>query len=152
MRIGSVILIIWLVIGLIAAAQRNYFNEKVSCANAGTVIVTIIAGPLNYVGVNPKLSCHSKAEKRNKRLIIPNGFALSPSASFTRRRAKANRVPRPGPLLPGRGEACRAPGAQRRPSFRRSGRQSPPDGNVNGRHSATVSPARLVNKGRFSPV
>jgi membrane protein YdbS with pleckstrin-like domain len=58
MRIGSILLIIWLVIGLIAAAQRNYFNEKVSCASAGTVIVTILAGPLNYVGVNPKLSCH----------------------------------------------------------------------------------------------
>jgi membrane protein YdbS with pleckstrin-like domain len=58
MRIGSVVLIIWLIIGLIAAAQRNYFNEKVSCASAGTVIVTILAGPLNYVGVNPKLSCH----------------------------------------------------------------------------------------------
>jgi membrane protein YdbS with pleckstrin-like domain len=58
MRIGSVILIIWLVIGLIAAAQRNYFNHKVSCASAGTVVVTILAGPLNYVGANPKLSCH----------------------------------------------------------------------------------------------
>jgi hypothetical protein len=53
-----VLLVIWLVIGLIAAAQRNYFNEKVSCANAGTVIVTVLAGPLNYIGVNPKLSCH----------------------------------------------------------------------------------------------
>ena len=58
MRIGTIILIIWLVIGLIAAAQRNYFNQKVSCASAGTVVVTILAGPLNYVGVNPKLSCH----------------------------------------------------------------------------------------------
>ena len=58
MRLGSVILVIWLIIGLIAAAQRNYFDEKVSCATAGTVIVTILAGPLNFVGVNPKLSCH----------------------------------------------------------------------------------------------
>ena len=58
MRIGSVILVIWLVIGLIAAAQRNYFNEKVSCASAGTIVVTVLAGPLNYVGVNPRLSCH----------------------------------------------------------------------------------------------
>jgi uncharacterized membrane protein len=58
MRLGSVILVIWLIIGLIAVAQRNYFNDKVSCASAGTVIVTILAGPLNYIGVNPKLSCH----------------------------------------------------------------------------------------------
>jgi hypothetical protein len=57
MRLGSVILVIWLIIGIIATAQRGYFNDRVSCANAGTVIVTILAGPLNYVGVNPKLSC-----------------------------------------------------------------------------------------------
>jgi hypothetical protein len=58
MRLGSVILVIWLIIGVIACVQRNYFNDKVSCATAGTVVVTILAGPLNYVGINPKLSCH----------------------------------------------------------------------------------------------
>ncbi|MCW2896139.1 MAG: hypothetical protein JWO75_5628 [Actinomycetia bacterium] len=58
MRLGSVILVVWLIIGLIATAQRGYFNDRVSCASAGTVIVTILAGPLNFVGVNPKLSCH----------------------------------------------------------------------------------------------
>jgi len=26
-------------------------------ARAGTVIVTIVAAPLNYAGVNPKVSC-----------------------------------------------------------------------------------------------
>jgi hypothetical protein len=57
MRLGSVILVIWLIIGIIAAAQRNYFGDKVSCATTGTVVVTILAGPLNFVGVNPKLSC-----------------------------------------------------------------------------------------------
>jgi hypothetical protein len=59
MRLGSIILVIWLVIGIIATAQRGYFGDKVSCATAGTVVVTILAGPLNYVGVNPKLTCHS---------------------------------------------------------------------------------------------
>ena len=57
MRLGSVILVIWLIIGLVAAGQRNYFNDKVSCANARTIIVTVLAGPLNYVGVTPKVSC-----------------------------------------------------------------------------------------------
>jgi hypothetical protein len=57
MRLGSVILVIWLIIGIIATAQRGYFNDHVSCASTGTVIVTILAGPLNFVGVNPKLSC-----------------------------------------------------------------------------------------------
>jgi hypothetical protein len=66
MRLGSVILVIWLVIGIIATAQRGYFNDRVSCASAGTVVVTILAGPLNYVGVNPKLSCHEKPRNKLK--------------------------------------------------------------------------------------
>jgi hypothetical protein len=51
MRLGSVILVIWLNIGIIATARRGYFNDRVSCATAGTVIVTILAGPLNFAGV-----------------------------------------------------------------------------------------------------
>jgi hypothetical protein len=59
MRIGSVIVILWLLIGVAAAYQRDYFSGKTeNCAKTGTVVVTIIAGPLNYVGVNPKVkSC-----------------------------------------------------------------------------------------------
>jgi hypothetical protein len=60
MRYGSVtavIIAIWLIIGTIAAGQRGYFsNSNSNCASAGTTIVTIIAGPLNYVGVNPKVT------------------------------------------------------------------------------------------------
>ena len=58
MRIGSVLLVIWLIIGAVAAGQRHYFSSsRPSCAKASTVIVTVIAGPLNYVGANPKVSC-----------------------------------------------------------------------------------------------
>lgn len=58
MRIGSVILVIWLIIGAIAAGQRNYYSgSSANCAKAGTIAVTIIAGPLNYFGVNPKVKC-----------------------------------------------------------------------------------------------
>lgn len=56
MRIGSLILVIWLVIGAVAAFQRGYFEgENDSCADAGTIALTVVAGPLNYVGVNPKV-------------------------------------------------------------------------------------------------
>lgn len=58
MRIGAIVLVIWLVIGAIAAGQRGYFSSMPSCGNGGTIIVTILAGPLNYVGANPKVSCH----------------------------------------------------------------------------------------------
>ena len=58
MRIGGIIVLIWLVIGAFAAYQRNYFSqETANCAQVGTVLLTIVAGPLNYTGLNPKISC-----------------------------------------------------------------------------------------------
>jgi hypothetical protein len=58
MRVGAVLVVVWLIIGAIAAGQRHYFSgSDTSCAKAGTVVVTIIAGPLNYIGVNPKVKC-----------------------------------------------------------------------------------------------
>jgi membrane protein YdbS with pleckstrin-like domain len=57
-RVGTALVIIWLLIGVVAAAQRNYFSSsKANCAKLGTVAVTVAAGPLNYVGVNPKVKC-----------------------------------------------------------------------------------------------
>ena len=57
MRIGTIIVVAWLVIGALAAAQRGYFgSSRPSCAKVGTVAVTVLAGPLNYVGVNPKVT------------------------------------------------------------------------------------------------
>jgi hypothetical protein len=58
MRIGPIIIVIWLIIGAIAAGQRGYYSGSVgSCTKAGTIVVTILAGPLNYIGVNPKVDC-----------------------------------------------------------------------------------------------
>ncbi len=57
MKIGSIVVVVWLVIGALAALQRGYFSDdsKTSCAEASTIVVTIVAGPLNYVGINPKI-------------------------------------------------------------------------------------------------
>lgn len=58
MHIGSLLLVIWLIIGAVAAGQRGYFNGPIgSCTKASTITVTILAGPLNYAGVNPKINC-----------------------------------------------------------------------------------------------
>jgi hypothetical protein len=65
MRVGGIIVAIWLIIGAIAAGQRGYYtSSSASCAHAGTIIVTILAGPLNYTGVNPKVSCHMPSPSR----------------------------------------------------------------------------------------
>lgn len=59
MRIGVLVVLIWLIIGAVAAGQRGYYrSSSPSCTDAGTIVVTVLAGPLNYVGVNPKVSCH----------------------------------------------------------------------------------------------
>ena len=55
----GILLVVWLAIGAIAAAQRGYFGDDrdVNCKNFGDTALTIVAGPLNYVGVNPKIEC-----------------------------------------------------------------------------------------------
>lgn len=54
----GVIVVIWLLIGAIAAGQRGYYGgDDTNCAEAGTILVTIVAGPLNYIGANPKVDC-----------------------------------------------------------------------------------------------
>ncbi len=61
MKIGSivgVIVVIWLVIGVLAAVQRDYFSDaKTNCAEVSDTALTIIAGPPNYAGVNPEVKC-----------------------------------------------------------------------------------------------
>jgi hypothetical protein len=58
-RIGAVIAVLWLLIGAFASYQRGYFSgdDQVNCAELTTVLVTILVGPLNYVGVNPTIEC-----------------------------------------------------------------------------------------------
>ena len=56
----GLIVVVWLVIGVAAAFQRGYFGDDrdVSCKTFGDTALTIVAGPLNYVGVNPKVKCN----------------------------------------------------------------------------------------------
>jgi hypothetical protein len=57
MHIGSALLIIWLIIGGFAAGQRGEYKGPIGCGSAGTIGVTILAGPLNYAGVDPHIHC-----------------------------------------------------------------------------------------------
>jgi hypothetical protein len=57
-RVIAILLVIWLVVGAFAAWQRDYFSgSSTNCAEVSTTLVTIVAGPLNYFGVNPKIEC-----------------------------------------------------------------------------------------------
>jgi hypothetical protein len=57
--IGAIVLV-WLIVGVFAAWQRDYFKTgQTDCVTAGNIALTVVAGPLNYGGVNPKIrDCH----------------------------------------------------------------------------------------------
>ena len=56
-KLLGLLVLVWLLIGVLAAWQRGYFeNSDMNCANAGTIALTVVAGPLNYVNVNPKVT------------------------------------------------------------------------------------------------
>jgi hypothetical protein len=53
-----VVVLIWLFIGAIAAAQRGYYSQSdPDCSSVATTLVNILAGPLNYVGLDPHVRC-----------------------------------------------------------------------------------------------
>ncbi|MFF1821114.1 hypothetical protein ACFVWG_27675 [Kribbella sp. NPDC058245] len=64
-RTLAVIVVVWLLIGLAAAAQRSYFSgSDATCAKVGTTLLTVVAGPLNYIGANPKIDCTAPKPSR----------------------------------------------------------------------------------------
>jgi hypothetical protein len=62
MRYGGVIgavVLVWLLIGVLALWQRGYFKTgEADCTTAVNVALTVVAGPLNYAGVNPQVGCN----------------------------------------------------------------------------------------------
>jgi hypothetical protein len=57
-RLSTLLLVVWFAIGALAADQRHYFSGSAkNCAKDSTTAVTILAGPLNYLGANPKVHC-----------------------------------------------------------------------------------------------
>ncbi|GAA1695837.1 hypothetical protein ACFTSF_23235 [Kribbella sp. NPDC056951] len=64
-RTVAIIVAVWLLIGLAAAGQRSYLSgSDATCAKIGTTLVTVVAGPLNYVGANPKIDCSAPQPSR----------------------------------------------------------------------------------------
>jgi hypothetical protein len=64
----GIVVIVWLLIGVLAAYQRGYLTDEkdVTCKTFGDTALTIIAGPLDYLGVNPKVDCNVKAPQPSK--------------------------------------------------------------------------------------
>lgn len=57
-RLIGTLLVVWLIIGAFAAFQRGYFEDtKANCSEIADIALNVVAGPLNYTGVNPKVKC-----------------------------------------------------------------------------------------------
>jgi len=57
-RTSTIVVLLWLLIGVFAAFQRGYLGSSdPSCSRLATTAVTIVAGPLNYVGLDPRIGC-----------------------------------------------------------------------------------------------
>ena len=59
-RLIGIVVVVWLLIGVLAAYQRGYFTDEreVNCKKVSDTVLTVAAGPLNYLGVNPKVTCN----------------------------------------------------------------------------------------------
>jgi len=46
MRIGAILLVVWLVIGAVAAGQRHYYNGPANnCVKVGTIALRLLRAP-----------------------------------------------------------------------------------------------------------
>ena len=50
----AALVVIWLLIGLVAAWKRDYFTNKApDCGVAVSIALNMLAGPLNWFGLDP---------------------------------------------------------------------------------------------------
>ena len=53
------LVIVWFVLGCSVANDRGYFDSSVNrnCTFVGSALLTVVAGPINYLDVHPRASC-----------------------------------------------------------------------------------------------
>jgi hypothetical protein len=57
-RILLVLVLVWLASGAVAAVQRNHFTGSAGdCDHVTTIAATMLAGPMNYAGAAPSVTC-----------------------------------------------------------------------------------------------
>jgi hypothetical protein len=51
--------LIWFVVGVSAANDRGFFQSGYprTCSTVGSASLTVVAGPINYIGVHPTAYC-----------------------------------------------------------------------------------------------
>jgi hypothetical protein len=53
------LVIVWFVLGCSVANERGYFDSSAdrNCTFVGSALLTVVAGPINYLPVHPRASC-----------------------------------------------------------------------------------------------
>jgi hypothetical protein len=54
-----ILVIIWFVLGASVANDRGYFDSSRhrDCTFIGSALLTVVAGPINYLDVRPRAAC-----------------------------------------------------------------------------------------------
>jgi hypothetical protein len=91
--IGFLVLVLWLIVGAIAAGQRHdYTRPPVNCSQAATIAETILAGPPNFLGVDPEISCRHLPPPAAAQQISKGGGAGPPESGLSAIRRRCRRA------------------------------------------------------------
>jgi hypothetical protein len=54
-----ILVIVWFVLGCSVANDRGYFDASANrdCTFIGSALLTVVVGPVNYLGVHPRAAC-----------------------------------------------------------------------------------------------
>jgi hypothetical protein len=54
-----IMVILWFVLGASVAHDRGYFDtdNARTCSFVGSGMLTVVAGPINYIGLHPRAVC-----------------------------------------------------------------------------------------------
>jgi hypothetical protein len=58
-NVAFIAMIVWFILGCSVANERGYFNAATdrTCSFVGSALLTVIAGPVNYLDVHPRAYC-----------------------------------------------------------------------------------------------
>ena len=96
MHIGSLLLVVWLVIGGIAAGQRGDFKGSIGCSSASTIAVTIAGRPAELHRREPAYQLHHAAPQQltgRRGPAIAAQSAVIPHAGIRLRAPERGRCP-----------------------------------------------------------
>lgn len=60
------LVVLWLMVGSFVAGARNVDSDADACTKTVTIALTALLGPVNYLGVTPRVNCPKSMVERQK--------------------------------------------------------------------------------------